>query len=168
MLSPTLSVPIAVVVGYLASSFMQVVSHRWLGHEPATKYFFRRHVFDHHRIYAPKHLVSERYSDVERSLTPYYALLIAAVIGLLHSKLPRASLLGFSATLVASYAAHAYVHEHYHLEKSWLSRWAWFCRRRELHYMHHRNTRCNFGVLDFYWDRLFGTFVAAGSPKSRQ
>ena len=166
MLSPTLSVPIAVVAGYLASSFLQVISHRWLGHAPSVGFFFRRHVFDHHRIYAPKHLVSARYSDIERSLTPYYSLLVAAAIGLLGLKLPKAPLLGFSAMLVVSYAAHAYVHEHYHLEKSWLDRWAWFCRRRDLHYMHHRNTRCNFAVLDFFWDRLLGTFVAAGSLKS--
>ena len=168
MLSPRLSVPISIVAGYLASSFLQVVSHRWLGHQPAARFFFRRHVFDHHRIYAPKHLASEKYSDIERSLTPYYAVLVAAAIGLLALKLPKAPLIGLSATLVVSYAAHAYVHEHYHLDKSWLNRWAWFRKRRDLHYMHHRNTRCNFGVLDFYWDRLLGTFVAAGTLKRDQ
>ena len=161
MLPPAISVPTAIAADYLASSFLQVISHRWMGHKPSAGIFFRRHMFDHHRIYGPAHLVSTRYSDIERSLTPYYALLVSAAIGLLGLALPRAPLLGFSITMAASYVAHAYVHKHYHLEKSWLDRWPWFCRRRDLHYMHHRKTGCNFGVIDFFWDRLFGTFIPA-------
>jgi sterol desaturase/sphingolipid hydroxylase (fatty acid hydroxylase superfamily) len=163
MLSASWSVPIAMVVGYLVSSFLQVISHRWLGHQPVAGFIFRRHVFDHHRKYAPPRLVSATYSDTERSLTPYYALLVAAVIALVGHALPMPPLIGFSVTMMASYAAHAYVHEHYHLEKSWLSNWAWFCKRRDLHFVHHRKTGCNFAVIDFFWDRLLGTFVAVRS-----
>ncbi len=168
-MSTLLTVMVAIVIGYLAASFLQMIFHRWLGHVPSTGFFFRRHVFDHHRIYSPTHLVYAKYSEKERSLTPYYALPSAVAIWLSGLALPRAPLLGFATTIVASYAAHTYLHKHYHLEQTWLNRWGWFRRRRELHYVHHRNTGCNFAVIDFFWDRLFGTFAAptaAGSHRS--
>lgn len=160
-----ITVPAAGAAGHLVASLLQTVLHRCLGHRPVARFFFRRHIFDHHRIYSTTHLVAKQYSDDERSLTPYYLIPSVAVILALACVLPTAPLIAFSAMMLASYAAHAYVHEHYHLERSWLNRWAWFSKRRQLHYIHHRNTRRNFAVIDFFWDRLFGTFESQSSSR---
>jgi sterol desaturase/sphingolipid hydroxylase (fatty acid hydroxylase superfamily) len=151
----------AAVAAYLTGSFLQTVMHRWLGHKAVGTFFQRRHVFDHHRIYSPRQLVSSEYSAVERSLTPYYAVPAACVVALLGLVLPLAPLVSFSTTILASFAAHAYIHKHYHLQHTWLERFGWFRRNRDLHYVHHRNARRNYAVIDFFWDRLFGTFTEA-------
>jgi len=148
----------AVVGAYLTGSFIQTVMHRWLGHAAVGSFFHRRHVLDHHRIYSPRHRASAEYSDVERSLTPYYAVPVAALIALLSKMVPPAPLTSFTATMLISYALHAYLHKHYHLQHSWLAQSRWFRRLRELHYVHHYDARRNYAVIDLFWDRLFGTF----------
>jgi sterol desaturase/sphingolipid hydroxylase (fatty acid hydroxylase superfamily) len=125
-------------------------------------FFQRRHVREHHRIYSPRHLVAARYSAVERSLTPYCALPAGGLIALLSLILPPAPLVAFAATMLLSFGAHAYLHKHYHLERTWLVRSRWFRRQRELHYVHHRNPRRNYAVIDLFWDRLFGTYAESG------
>jgi hypothetical protein len=57
----------------------------------------------------------------------------------------------------------------YHVEGSQLQRFAWFRRKRELHFVHHRHANSNFAVIHFFWDRILGTYwplsssVSAGS-----
>jgi hypothetical protein len=44
------------------------------------------------------------------------------------------------------------------LEGSRLQRFAWFRRKQELHFVHHRHANCNFAVIHFFWDRILGTY----------
>ena len=46
----------------------------------------------------------------------------------------------------------------YHVEGSRLQRFAWFRRKQELHFVHHRHANCNFAVIHFFWDRILGTY----------
>jgi sterol desaturase/sphingolipid hydroxylase (fatty acid hydroxylase superfamily) len=61
----------------------------------------------------------------------------------------------------ATFRWHIYLHEHYHLIDTPLERFAWFRKKRELHYIHHRDARYNFAVVEFWIDRLMGTHKAA-------
>jgi hypothetical protein len=45
----------------------------------------------------------------------------------------------------------------YHVEGSRLHRFAWFRRKQELHFVHHRHANSNFAVIHFFWDRILGT-----------
>jgi sterol desaturase/sphingolipid hydroxylase (fatty acid hydroxylase superfamily) len=53
----------------------------------------------------------------------------------------------FSGVAVASYYLIDTPFEHY----------AWFRRKRDLHFIHHRDARYNFAVVEFWIDRLMGT-----------
>jgi hypothetical protein len=46
----------------------------------------------------------------------------------------------------------------YHVEGSRLQRFAWFRRKQELHFVHHRHANSNFAVIHFFWDRILGTY----------
>src|SRR6476620_5382944 len=46
----------------------------------------------------------------------------------------------------------------YHVEGSRLHRFAWFRRKQELHFVHHRHANSNFAVIHFFWDRILGTY----------
>ena len=41
-----------------------------------------------------------------------------------------------------------------------LERFAWFRRKQQLHFVHHLHANSNFAVIDFFWDRLLGTYRA--------
>jgi sterol desaturase/sphingolipid hydroxylase (fatty acid hydroxylase superfamily) len=57
-----------------------------------------------------------------------------------------------------SFYAHVFIDKEYHVEGSWLQRFAWFRRQQELHFVHHRHAYSNFGVIHFFWDRILGTY----------
>jgi sterol desaturase/sphingolipid hydroxylase (fatty acid hydroxylase superfamily) len=58
----------------------------------------------------------------------------------------------------ASFYAHVFFDKEYHVEGSRLERFAWFRRKQELHFVHHRHANCNFAVIHFFWDRILGTY----------
>ena len=58
----------------------------------------------------------------------------------------------------ASFYAHVFFDKEYHSKKSRLQRFAWFRRKQELHFIHHRHADNNFAVIHFFWDRLLGTY----------
>ena len=58
----------------------------------------------------------------------------------------------------ASFYVHVLLDKEYHVDGSRLRRFAWFRRKQELHFIHHREEDCNFAVIDFFWDRLLGTY----------
>jgi hypothetical protein len=39
-----------------------------------------------------------------------------------------------------------------------IQRFAWFRRKQELHFVHHRHANCNFAVIHFFWDTILGTY----------
>jgi hypothetical protein len=58
----------------------------------------------------------------------------------------------------ASFYAHVFFDKEYHVEGSRLRRFAWFRRKQELHFVHHRHANSNFAVIHFFWDRILGTY----------
>jgi hypothetical protein len=54
----------------------------------------------------------------------------------------------------ASFYAHVFFDKEYHVEGSRLQRFAWFRRKQELHFVHHRHANCHFAVIHFFWDRI--------------
>ena len=57
-----------------------------------------------------------------------------------------------------SFGAHVFLDKQYHSERSRLARFAWFRRKQQLHFVHHLNANSNFAVIDFFWDRVLGTY----------
>ena len=61
-------------------------------------------------------------------------------------------------TCAVSFYAHVFFDKEYHVEGSRLLQFAWFRRKQELHFVHHRHANSNFGVIHFFWDRILGTY----------
>ena len=51
-----------------------------------------------------------------------------------------------------------YFHTHIHTEDSWLDKYSWFIKMREIHFNHHKNTTKNFNVIDMNIDKLMETY----------
>jgi sterol desaturase/sphingolipid hydroxylase (fatty acid hydroxylase superfamily) len=62
------------------------------------------------------------------------------------------------AASAASFYAHVHLDKEYHVAGSRLSHFAWFRRKQQLHFVHHLHANSNFAVIDFFWDRLLGTY----------
>jgi sterol desaturase/sphingolipid hydroxylase (fatty acid hydroxylase superfamily) len=151
---------------HLSVSLGQTLFHRYLGHSRLGGRFFKNHIQFHHVHYAGDHVVSPRYLDDGENYTLFFLMPVALVVGLSYLFLRLDLLVVQLATMSLAFIGHYYVDYQYHVAGSWLDRFAWFRRKQQLHFTHHRQWDCNFAVIDFFWDRLLGTY--RDSDASRQ
>ncbi len=156
-----LEIPLLVVTAigtHLAVSFSQTFLHYRLAHRPLGRKFFRDHMNFHHTYYAKDHLVSKTYLYEKGNLTPFFLIPVLVAGACSYFILPFDFFVVQAASCGVSFYAHVFFDKEYHMERSRLRRFAWFRRKQELHFVHHRHADSNFAVLDFFWDRVLGTF----------
>ena len=154
-----------VVTHYLAS-FIQMSLHYLLGHQRRLgSYFHRNHLMYHHALYSKRIMVSGKYVPEEKTFMFYYIIPAVALAAAASSLLPYDLLILHVSVLSLSYAAHIYLHTHYHLSDTWLRRFRWFRKKQQLHVLHHKDMSKNLALIDFVWDRIFGSYedVAANT-----
>jgi sterol desaturase/sphingolipid hydroxylase (fatty acid hydroxylase superfamily) len=152
------------VLTHLTVSFSQTVMHYALAHRPLGGSLFRNHVGFHHRYYSKDHLVSKKYLADEGNLTPFF-LIPVLFIGLLsYLALPTSIFIVQAIACALSFYAHVFFDKEYHVEGSRLGRFSWFRKMQALHFVHHHHADRNFAVIDFFWDRLLGTYREPDPP----
>ena len=143
---------------HLVMSFAQTLMHYKLGHHPMGGKFFRNHINFHHTYYSKDHLVSRTYLGDQGNNTPFFFIPVFAVGACTYLVLPVDVFLVQVAASAVSFYAHVFFDKEYHVEGSWLQQFAWFRRKQNLHFVHHRHADSNFAVIHFFWDRILGTY----------
>jgi hypothetical protein len=138
-------------------AFIQTFTHSGLGHREIGRSLYRTHLYNHHGIYSEEAMVSERYID-DKSLDFYYVIPATIIALLAHQLLPLDLFIVHILSLTLSTSAHLYLHTRYHLRDTWLTRFEWFQKKQQLHLFHHKDMGKNFAVVEFFWDRVLGTF----------
>jgi sterol desaturase/sphingolipid hydroxylase (fatty acid hydroxylase superfamily) len=156
---------VTAIASHLTISFGQTILHSQLGHDPLGRRFFRNHINFHHTYYSKDHLVSENYLGDEGNNTPFFFIPVFLVGVCAYFVLPFDLFVAQVVACSASFYAHVFFDKEYHQERSRLQRFAWFRRRQELHFVHHRHADSNFAVIDFFWDRILGTFSASDGKR---
>jgi hypothetical protein len=149
---------VTAVATHLVMSFVQTLMHCKLGHRPIGGKFFRNHINFHHTYYSKDHLVSRTYLGDEGNNTPFFFIPVCLVGAFTYFVLPVDLFVVQMVACAASFYAHVFFDKEYHVEGSWLRRFAWFRRKQELHFVHHRHADSNFAVIHFFWDRILGTY----------
>jgi Protein of unknown function (DUF3489) len=152
---------VTAVATHLVMSFAQTLMHYKLGHHPMGGKFFLNHINFHHVHYCKDHLVSRTYLGDEGNNTPFFFIPVLLVGACTYLVLPVDLFLAQLVACAASFYAHVFFDKEYHIEGSRLQRFAWFRRKRELHFVHHRHANSNFAVIHFFWDRILGTYRRA-------
>ena len=143
---------------HLVMSFAQTLMHYKLGHHPIGGKFFRNHINFHHTYYAKDHLVSPTYLSDEGNNTPFFFVPVFLVGACTYVVLPLDLFVVQVIACAASFYAHVFFDKEYYVEGSRLQQFAWFRRKQELHFVHHRHANSNFAVIHFFWDRILGTY----------
>jgi sterol desaturase/sphingolipid hydroxylase (fatty acid hydroxylase superfamily) len=146
------------VATHLVMSFAQTLMHYKLGHRPMGGKFFRNHINFHHTYYSKDHLVSRTYLGDEGNNTPFFFIPVFLVGACTYLLLPFDLFVVQVVACAAAFYAHVFFDKEYHVEGSRLQRFAWFRRKQELHFVHHRHANCNFAVIHFFWDRILCTY----------
>src|SRR6516164_8809368 len=132
------------VATHLVMSFAQTLMHYKLGHHPMGGKFFRNHINFHHAYYSQDHLVSRTYLGDEGNNTPFFFIPVFLVEACTYLLLPVDLFVAQVVACAASFYAHVFFDKEYHVEGSRLRRFAWFRRKQELHFVHHRHANSNF------------------------
>jgi sterol desaturase/sphingolipid hydroxylase (fatty acid hydroxylase superfamily) len=149
---------VTAVATHLVMSFGQTLIHYRVAHHPIGGAIFRNHINFHHTHYSDDHLVSRTYLGDEGNTTPYFLIPVFVVGACTYFLLPLSLFVVMVATGAASFYAHILFDKEYHSEGSRLRHFAWFRRKQELHFVHHRHADSNFAVIHFFWDRILGTY----------
>ena len=157
---------ITAVATHLVMSFGQTLMHYKLGHHPMGGKFFRNHINFHHAHYSKDHLVSRTYLGDEGNNTPFFSVPVFLVGACTYLLLPFDLFVVQVIACAASFYAHVFFDKEYHVEGSRFQRFAWFRRKQELHFVHHRHANCNFAVIHFFWDRVLCTYRKPGGDSS--
>lgn len=150
---------ITAVATHLVMSFGQTLMHYQLGHHPMGGKFFRNHINFHHTYYSKDHLVSQTYLGDEGNNTPFFFIPVFLVGVCTYLVLPIDLFVVQVVACAASFYAHVFFDKEYHVDGSRLQRFAWFRRKQELHFVHHRHANSNFAVIHFFWDKILGTYL---------
>src|SRR5205085_12066181 len=110
--------------------------------------FFRNHINFHHTYYSKDHLVSRTYLGDEGNNTPFFFIPVFMVGACTYFVLPLDLFVVQVIACAVSFYAHVFLDKEYHAEGSRLQRFAWFRRKQELHFIHHRHANSNFAVID--------------------
>jgi hypothetical protein len=143
---------------HLMMSFGQTVIHYKVAHHPRGGKIFRNHINFHHTHYSDDHLVSGTYLGDEGNTTPYFFIPVVLIGAFAYFFLPPSLFAVMAVACGASFYAHTFFDKEYHSERSRLQRFAWFRRKQQLHFVHHRHADSNFAVIHFFWDRILGTY----------
>ena len=146
------------MIAHLLMSLGQTLFHRYLGHRRFGGRFFKNHMQFHHAHYSGNHVVSDHYLDDGDNNTLFFLFPVALVVGLSYLFLRSDFLVVQLAAMSLSFGGHVYLDKQYHVAESWLGRFSWFRRKQQLHFAHHRYANSNFAVIDYFWDRVLGTY----------
>ena len=149
---------LAAICTHLVVSSSQTLFHYILGHHRIGGAFYRNHIRFHHTYYAKGHLVSSTYRSDKGNNTPYFFIPTIGVAGIIFLVLPFDLFLVVAGTIAMSFYVHVYLDKEYHIAGSKFTRFAWFRRKQQLHFVHHLHADRNFAVIDFFWDSLLGTY----------
>ncbi len=149
---------LTVIAAHLMVSSSQTFLHYSLGHHRRGWLLFHSHIKFHHGFYARGHLVSPATHPGDGNITPLFIIPAALAAGVLYAILPFVFFIVAVAAIGISFYGHVYLDNAYHASDTWLSRFAWFRRKQQLHFVHHLHANSNFAVIDFFWDRLLGTY----------
>jgi sterol desaturase/sphingolipid hydroxylase (fatty acid hydroxylase superfamily) len=143
---------------HLVMSLGQTLMHYWLGHRRIGGAFFRNHIKYHHGHYAVGHLTSAVRLENDDNNTPFFLIPVLLLGAMAWFVLPHALFLAVPMGAAASFYVHVWFDWAYHVEGSYLERFAWFRHKQQLHFVHHAHANTNFAVVDFFWDRMLGTY----------
>jgi len=149
---------VTAMIAHFLMSLGQTLFHQYLGHRRLGGKFCKNHIQFHHTHYSGDHVVSTHYLDNGDNNTLYFLTPVALVVSLSYLFLRLDLFVIQMAAMSLSFYGHVYVDKQYHVAGSWLGRFSWFRRKQQLHFVHHRHANCNFAVIDFFWDRLLGTY----------
>jgi sterol desaturase/sphingolipid hydroxylase (fatty acid hydroxylase superfamily) len=158
---------LTIIISFFITSLFGYVVH-WSLHQKWAGILYKAHRVHHFQKYPISDFISDTYRQAGINSTPKFFFigalpLIIVPIVLWHAGIMPLSIM-ITVLIVEAIMGflHNYLHDAFHIRNHWLYRVPvinkWFSHWFKLHYLHHYNIKKNFGICNFFWDRVFGSF----------
>lgn len=136
-----------------------IMHGRWIYRMPGMAAFWKRIHFDHHQD--PQDL-RVLFGAVHHEIVT--VAVVTLPVGWLIGGAPAAATAMGVALLTT--CLYEFVHCVQHLNH--LPKWKWLQDMKRAHVAHHYHSeKGNYGIVDFFWDRVFGTYYASAADEPR-
>jgi len=155
---------ITLIVTYLSTTILGYIIHRII-HNKFAGVLYESHNVHHTKLYPPGKLISDKYLSAGKNssvwvftVTFFPFLLIPVWLFVTDILTLNSMLLSISLILIIGFM-NAYVHDSFHIKNHWLAKVIpRYHKLQELHFVHHVNMKKNFGIYEFWCDKLFRTY----------
>ncbi len=142
---------------YYFAAIVQTLLHRIFGHHNRIRKIYETHAKGHHGKYPPHRLVSDEWLDSEQHVMWYYAIPLVPTAGAIGWALGPWLFISHACAMIFAIWWHIYLHKQYHLRDSIWGRFQWFQKKRDLHFIHHREVHKNYAIVEYWIDIFLGT-----------
>lgn len=154
---------IVLVSTYIITNLFGYIIH-WAFHQKWSGTFYKKHYNHHYIQYPPDDFFSGTYRSAgEDSSSKLFILAFMPVIigWFVFGFFMHISILLQVAALVEMGiigVIHDTLHSAFHIKDHWLNKFSIFRKWVYLHEMHHIDTSKNYGIFDFMWDKICGSY----------
>lgn len=150
------------ILVFFATTLFGHVTH-WSLHQKFTGRLNKSHMTHHLILYPISNYMSNQYRDAGKDNTVrIFALasvpmLSIPILLLLFGKISLFIALWSMVEMIILGLLHDTIHDSFHLHKSIWKKFPGYKRWGKYHYLHHVDMQKNFGIFNFFWDRVFRT-----------
>ena len=95
---------------------------------------------------------------VDREAFPFtFGAILFSYICYKNNIIDRSDLKLYSIMVISMGILNQYIHDSYHIKNHWLNKYKFYRKNKICHDIHHR-LNCNYGILTYTFDRIFGTY----------
>jgi len=151
---------------FIGTTFFGYWAHKSL-HMKVFKFFAKSHSVHHDVLYPITDYKSDKYRSAGKDSTViFFAIASLPVLAIpcllaLFGVVSLFQMIVMLAVMLFTGWLHDYVHDTFHLNKHWIHNLPlinnYYQKLEKLHYLHHIDETKNFGILVFWWDKLFHT-----------
>ncbi len=160
------------LVAFLIVCFFGYGVH-WLLHQKWMGRAFEAHMTHHLKLYPPNDYYSlDKYRSAGEDNTFYtfaFASLPLLLVPIILCYFGVFSIIFtiyiLSEMLIIGFL-HDYLHDAFHIYNHCLNKFRFMQKLNELHFQHHLNMKKNFGIFNFWFDKLFKTYVNCHQHKT--
>ena len=142
---------------YLFLTSFENALHKASHHKSSGK-LYRWHKL-HHKDYPVTRLESDTYIDSSDWFSNMFAIYSLSSMGILYFASSHRVFAIISTEALAYSMLITYLHEQFHLKKSWLLKYKWFKRHKRKHLIHHIKQDKNFSFLTTNIDKLQNSYL---------
>jgi sterol desaturase/sphingolipid hydroxylase (fatty acid hydroxylase superfamily) len=151
----------------VGTTFFGYWAHKSL-HLKLMSYFSKSHKVHHDDLYPIDDFKSDKYRSAGKDSTVIFfvfaslpVLAIPLLLSFFGILTLFQSLFSVAIMLIIGWL-HDYIHEVFHLNYHWLQKAPlvskYLLNLEKFHFIHHKNEKKNYGILTYFWDKIFETY----------